>query len=163
LPCGRSSVDLGKGTLHLTETVYRGEMRSYGKTSETQDETLLLPEAGARALTEMHVEATRNEPDDFIWATSVGSPWLKENYLRRRLQPIATAANIPHLNYQMLRRSCANWAGVHGGLKSAQAILRNRRAEVTANHYMQVISTEVRDTVDEMSAEMFKAPAQAEN
>lgn len=158
-----SCVDLSKGTLRLVDTVYRGKMRSYGKTSETQDETLLLPEAAVQALTEMHAATTRNEPDDFIWATSVGSVWLKENYLRRRLQPIAEAAKIPHLNYQMLRRSCATWAGVHGGLKSAQAILRNKRAEVTANHYMQVISTDVRDTVNEMSAEMFKAPAQAEN
>lgn len=66
------SVDLDKGILTVSETVYRGTVREYTKTEE-EPERLLLPEYVTQALTEMH---GRLEPsdDDFIFGTSEKTP-----------------------------------------------------------------------------------------
>ena len=150
------SIDLAKGTMTISETVYRGEIRPYGKTTEDGDlEVLLIPEVPLQALTELHAEAKRNAPDDFVFPTRVGTFWLKENYLRRVLQPIADAAKISHFNYQVLRRTTLTWAAQYGDLKSVQAIARHRKADTTANAYMQVIDSAVRNTSDGLAGAMF--------
>jgi integrase len=157
------SIDLAKGTMTISETVYRGEVRPYGKTTEDGDlEVLLIPEVPLQALTELYAEAKRNAPDDFIFSTGIGTFWLKENFLRRVLAPIAKAAKIPHLNYQVLRRTTLTHAAQYGDLKSVQAIARHRKADTTANQYMQVIDSAVRHTSAGLAGAMF-APAKAAN
>lgn len=149
-------VDLSKNTMTIRETVYRGKVRPFGKTTQEGElEVLGIPEIAAQALTELHANAQRNGPDDFVFPTGVGTFWLKENYLRRVLEPIAKRAGIPHLNYQMLRRTTATWAGQHGDLKSVQAIMRHKKAQVTADIYMQTLDAPVRDTSEKLAGAMF--------
>lgn len=156
-------IDLAKGTMSVSETVYRGKIRPYGKTTEDGElETLLIPEVPLQALTELLAQAKHNKLDDFVFATESGDFWFKENYLRRVLQPIAVAAKIPHLNYQTMRRTTLTWAGQFGDLKSVQAIGRHKRAATTADHYMQQIDSAVRNTSDGLADAMF-APAKAVN
>jgi integrase len=156
------SVDLVAGTMSITETVYRGELRPYGKTTESgESDVLVVPGVVVDALTELRSQANRDEADDFIFPTSVGTFWQKENYLQRVLQPLAKQAGIPHINYQMLRRTTLTWAGQHGDLKSVQAIARHRSAEVTANVYMQTINPEVRATSERLAGSLFALPAPA--
>lgn len=149
------SVDLKKGTVTLTETVYRGELRDFGKTTEEGEfHCLPIPEVALQALTDLHATSTRNAPNDFIFSTSVGTFWLKENYLRRVLQPIAESAGVPHLNFQMLRRTVATLAGQYGDIKSIQAIMRHKKAEVTVNSYMQIIDSAARETSESLANAM---------
>lgn len=156
------AVDLEKGTLTLTESVYRGEVRSYGKTTqEGQSERLPIPEIALQALTELHAESERNGANDFVFPTSVGTHWRKENFLRRVLEPIAERAEIPHLNYQILRRTTLTWAGQYGDLKSVQAIGRHKRLQTTADHYMQTIDSAVRETSENL-ANAMNAPAKVQ-
>lgn len=156
-------IDLANGTMSVSETVYRGKLRPFGKTTEDGElETLLIPEVPLQALTELLAQAKHNKPDDFVFATESGGFWFKENYLRRVLQPIAVAAKVPHLNYQTMRRTTLTWAGQFGDLKSVQAIGRHKRAATTADHYMMTIDSAVRNTSDGLADAMF-APAKAAN
>jgi len=140
------SVDLEKGILTVSESVYRGVVRDYTK-SEEEPERLLLPEYVTQALTEMHAQL---EPagDDFIFGTSQKTPLHKENWLRRNLQPIADRAGIGKLNYQKLRRSTATHLSQHGDPRTIQAVLRHKRLSTTTGIYMQQLDSAVRQTIE---------------
>jgi integrase len=140
------SVDLEKGVLTVSESVYRGVVREYTKTEE-EPERLLLPEYVTQALTEVHAQREPKD-DDFIFGTSENTPVRKENWLRRNLQPIADRAGIGKLNYQQLRRSTATHLSRHGDPRTIQAVLRHKRLSTTTGIYMQQLDDAVRQTIE---------------
>lgn len=146
------NIDFAKKTMTLTATVYRGKLRAYTKTTEADESVkLLVPEQAIQALAEWHASKDDRKESDFIFPTASGTFWLKENYQRRVLSPLAKTAGIKHVNFQTLRRTTATHAAGLGTLKSVQAILRHKKAETTANNYMQVIDADVKDTGDNLA------------
>jgi integrase len=144
------------GTLSLYETIYRGQLRSFTKTTEEGDtQRLVVPEPAVQALTEWHAASTRKGEEDFIFPNSEGGTWLKENYQRRVLTPLAKQAGIPHVNFQVLRRTVATWAASLGSLKDVQTILRHKRMQTTQDTYVQVVAESVKATSEKLAEKMF--------
>lgn len=160
-------VSLSKGTLVLRETIYRGQLRPFTKTTdEGEIQTLALPEPAVQALTEWHAaqwewpeKDRHNGQNDFVFPAPDGGFWWKENYQRRVLNEIAKRAEIPKVNFLTIRHTVATWASSLGTLKDTQTILRHKRAETTANHYVMAIDKTVRETLERLD-ETFNPPLQ---
>jgi integrase len=155
-------VNLSDGTLSLSTTVYRGQERAFTKTSEEGEiPRLLLPEGAVDALTQWHAgqfdlaeKDRHNEPDDFVFPAPDGGFWWKENYQRRVLAEIAKRAEVPRVNFQIIRRSVGTWVNALGSMKDAQAVLRHKKMETTANVYAQAVDETVRNTLDKLDAKL---------
>ena len=156
-------VNLIDGTLTITRTIYRGTERAFTKTTE-EGETprLLLPAGAVEALTQWHAvqwdyeeKDRHNEPDDYVFPAPDGGFWWKENYQRRVLSEIAKRAEVPRVNFQIIRRSVGTWVNALGSMKDAQAVLRHKKMETTANVYAQAVDETVRNTLEKMDAKLY--------
>ena len=152
-------VDFKTGTMTLYETVYRGVLRPYTKTTE-EGETprLVIPEQAVIALAEWYQQTKRTGDEDFIFPNAHGGFLLKENYSKRVLNELAERAEpkIPRLNFQILRRTVATHAQHLGSLKDVQTIMRHKQAQTTANIYIQTIDKTVRATGELLAAKMLE-------
>ena len=150
-------IDFKTGTMTLYETVYRGVLRPYTKTTE-EGETprLVIPEQAVIALAEWWEQSKRTGDEDFIFPNADGGFLLKENYSKRVLKELAELAEIPRLNFQILRRTVATHAQHLGSLKDVQTIMRHKKAETTEQVYIQAIDKQVRATGELLAAKMLK-------
>lgn len=150
--------DSMKNTLTISETIYRGKIRPYTKTTEEGDldhVTVLLSEAVSFALLKWHSEAKSTGPEDYIFPNSEGGFLHKENYQKRVLTPLAKVAGIPKVNFQILRRTVATHAQHLGSPKDISAVMRHKKVETAQQHYIQVMEETVRQTVEKISAKML--------
>ena len=76
----------GRYGLFIQQTVYRGELRDYGKTQGSMN-VVAIPTLLAEELVAMRQEAKYNADDDFIFADSRGGTIWKENFLKRVIYP----------------------------------------------------------------------------
>lgn len=147
-----------KATLTIEETVYRGKLRPFTKTTEQGDTeriTLPMPEAAIYALLKWCSETKHNGEDDFVFSTESGGFWWKENYQRRVLTPLAEIAGIKKVNFQILRRTVATHAQSLGSPKDIQTIMRHKKAETAQAHYIQVIDETVRATTEKLAGKLL--------
>lgn len=79
----------------------------------------------------------------FLFPSQVGSAMSHDNYLDRVLKRIATAANVKHVNFQVLRRTVATHMQDHGEAKSAQGLLRHSDPHTTLKHYQKRLDASV--------------------
>jgi len=153
-------LDFVKGTMTITETVYRGALRPYTKTTEEGDvQRLVVPELAMVALCEWHTQTDRKGDEDYIFPNSDGGFILKENYQQRVLNPLATLAGIERLNFQILRRTVATHAQHLGSPKDIATIMRHKKVETSQEHYVQAIDQTVRETGEQLAAKMFSIRA----
>jgi integrase len=141
-------------TATLTETVYRGVLRPFTKTTaegDTQFVTVFIPAVVAQSLGQWHSKAKYNGPDDFVFANSEGGWITKENYQRRVLNPLADSAGVKRFNYQMLRRSVATHLQHLGSPKDTATIMRHRKPETAQEHYVQTVDKSVREAQDKLA------------
>lgn len=141
----------GENTLDLTETVYRGKIRRFGKTPKSLGK-MHLPDDLAAELREWKLErrklaAEYVSPDAFIFPNADGGFMDTSNYRSRVLKPLADALDIPKLNFQVIRRTIATRAQSLGSVKDIQSHLRHSRADITANEYMQELPESVQQMV----------------
>jgi integrase len=144
-------------TLSITETVYRREIRPYGKTPGSMTK-VHLPDGLAEELRHWRMECkkpscrtrdcrkpehTWSSPDAFIFPNADGGFLDTANYRSRVLKPLADELGIPKLNFQILRRTMATQAQKLGSVKDIQAHLRHAKADTTANEYMQELPESV--------------------
>ena len=152
----------------IRETIYRGELRPFTKTTEADetDKSLLtvpVPDALIAELVEYRGHDSRDghryrvvsrEPkviidmymndQDFIFHNLENGNFLgKENILFRIFDPIEKKLNLK-LNFQVLRRTAATLAQHKGSVKDVQSLLRHREADTSANEYMQAIPESAR-------------------
>ena len=148
-------------TLDLTETVYRGKVRSYGKTPKSLGK-MHLPDDLAAELMEWKLECKqascgnpfcqntahrKSSPDDPMFPNADGGFLDTSNYRSRVLKPLAESLDIPKLNFQVIRRTIATRAQSLGSVKDIQSHLRHSRADTTANEYMQELPESVQQMV----------------
>jgi integrase len=148
-------------TLSITETVYRGEIRPFGKTDGSLTDVHLPPGLAEelRLWKQETAKASPNEvvsQDAFIFPNSRGGFMDTGNYRNRVLNPLAERMEIPKLNFQILRRTMATQAQSMGSVKDIQAHLRHAKAETTANEYMQELPESVKRMVGEVYAMLTK-------
>lgn len=138
-------------TLELTETVYRRELRPFGKTPGSLAK-VHLPDGLANELRLWKLEckkasSKKASPDAFIFPNADGGFMDTDNYRFRVLKPLAEELGIPKLNFQILRRTMATQAQNMGSVKDIQAHLRHSRPDTTAHEYMQALPESVQAMV----------------
>lgn len=148
--------------LHITETVYRGKIRDYGKTHGSMT-TVDLSDSLARLLTDWLARQEKKSPESFIFQNADGGFLHKDNYLHRVLYPLregqsAGITGIRKLNFQILRRTFSTLAQTHGTVKDVQRQMRHSKPDLTAAIYMQPIPESVRSMTSTMYEELMKLP-----
>jgi integrase len=133
-------------TLSITETVYRRQIRPFGKTPESLNK-VHLPDGLASELRRWKRECKNSTPEAFIFSNADGGCLDTSNYRFRVLRPLAEKLGIERLNFQILRRTMATQAQGMGSIKDIQAHLRHAKADTTANEYMQALPESVREMV----------------
>jgi integrase len=133
-------------TLPITETVYRRQIRPFGKTPGSLTK-VHLPDGLASELRRWKRECKNSSPEAFIFSNVDGGCLDTSNYRFRVLRPLAEKLGIERLNFQILRRTMATQAQGMGSIKDIQAHLRHAKADTTANEYMQALPESVREMV----------------
>lgn len=141
---------------HIEGTAWRGVLRpgkakTKGSKAPVTIPDLLLP------LLQMWREQNKNAtPDALIFPSEKGTPMRPENWLRRRIKPIAKAAGISMpVNFQVLRRTFATNAQGFGNPKDVQAHLRHSDIGTTLNEYTQAIPESVRKLVNAVADDVM--------
>ena len=141
-------------TLILYESVYRGKIRNFTKTTQegdTENVSVAIPKSVSLALMEWLYHTDFKDPEDFIFPDTNGGFLWKENWQRRVLTPLALLAGIDKVNFQMLRRSTATHAQKFGSLKDISTILRHKSTEMAQRVYIQSIDSTVRSAVESLA------------
>jgi integrase len=146
--------------LTISETVYRGKIRPFGKTEKSLGD-VLLPKGMVDALWRWKQECPDSSPDAFIFPNTHGGFMDTGNYRNRILIPLAEKLGLPKLNFQVLRRTMATLAQGKGSVKDIQAHLRHSKADTTANEYMQELPESVARMVESMYEELMDSQAAA--
>jgi len=148
-------------TLSITETVYKGTIRPFGKTSGSLTD-VHLPSGLADELRLWKQETAKASPkgivspDAFIFPNSRGGFMDTGNYRNRVLNPLAERLGLPKLNFQVMRRTMATQAQSMGSVKDIQAHLRHAKADTTANEYMQELPESVKKMVESVYTMLVK-------
>src|SRR5262249_712092 len=145
--------------LKIEESVYRGELREWTKTTDINDRTLnkvYLPEVICDELEDWRhtprkdkvtgKEMFWDKSDDFIFPSATGTFLSKENYFIRVLKPLAKKAGIPKINYQIIRRSVATMLSKYGSPADVAGVLRHKKIQTQAV-YVQKQEASVRESV----------------
>lgn len=123
-------------TLSITETVYHGVIRPFGKTKKSLGK-MHLQDGLAHELLLWKSESLDASPNAFIFQNADGGILRVDNYRQRLMKPLAQRLGIPRLNFQILRRTMVTQAQTMGSVKDIKAHLRHAKADTTANEYMQ--------------------------
>jgi len=144
-----------RNTLSITETVYKGQIRPFGKTRKSLGD-IYLPAGLATELLRWKEVCPNSSPDAFIFLNADGGVMDTGNYRNRILKPLAEKLNVPRLNFQILRRTMATRAQWMGSVKDIQAHLRHSKADTTANEYMQELPGSVKQMVESVYSMLTK-------
>jgi len=93
----------------ITETVYKGKIRPFGKTKKSLG-NVLLPKGVVEGLWLWKEVCSDSSPDAFIFPNSDGGFTDTGNYRNRVLTPLMEKLGLPKLNFQVLRRTMATLA-----------------------------------------------------
>lgn len=135
-----------RNTLSITETVYKGQIRPFGKARKSLGD-IYLPTGLAVELLRWKDVCPNSSADAFFFANADGGVMETGNYRNRVLKPLAEKLNVPKLNFQILRRTMPTRAQRMGSVKDIQAHLRHAKADTTANEYMQEFPGSVKQMV----------------
>jgi len=144
-----------QNTLSITETVFRRQVRPFGKTPGSLSK-VHLPDGMASELRRWKLECKDRSPEAFIFPNADGGFIDTANYRFRVLKPLAEKLGIEKLNFQVLRRTMATQAQRMGSVKDIQAHLRHARPDTTAYEYMQELPESVQEMVGSMYAMLEK-------
>jgi integrase len=138
-------------TLDLTETIYRGKIRTFGKTPKSLGKMHLPEELAvevrAYKLEQQLISPELVLPDAPMFPNADGGFINTNNYRERVLKPLGESVGIQKLNFQVIRRTIATRAQKLGSVKDIQSHLRHSRADTTANEYMQELPESVQEMV----------------
>ena len=152
-------IDFKNATLTIEETVYRGVLRKFTKTTQEGDTdriTLTIPDTALIALAKWQELSNHCNDDDFIFCTDSGTFWWKENYQRRVLTPLAKDAKIGKVNFQILRRTVATHAQHLGSPKDIATIMRHKKIATAQDHYVQEIAATVKATTEKLAVKLLE-------
>ena len=147
--------------MRVFETVYKGEIRRWGKTKKSLG-VVHLPKALADDLWLWKQECPGSTPDAFIFPDSTGGFMDTGNYRKRVLHKLARDLGLPKLTFQVIRRTIATLAQKKGTVKDVQGLLRHSRAATTTDVYMQEIPESVEATINAIHAELRMKPESAQ-
>ena len=132
--------------LELRETVYRGKLRTWGKTRKAL-RPVHVPKELADDLWLWQQESKYPTPEDFIFHNRLGGFIDPQNY-RKKMKKLGDDLGLPKLTFQVIRRTIATLGQKKGTLKDIQSVLRHSRLATTTDVYMQEIPESVKATVE---------------
>ncbi len=155
-------------TLTVAETVYKGNVRDWGKTKKSlavihipreladdlQAWRLECEEQAQEAAAKDKTKSRFLSADDFIFANAVGGFLDTDNYRKRVLHKLARDLNLPKLTFQVIRRTIATLAQKKGTVKDVQGVMRHSRTATTTDVYMQAIPASVQSTINSINREL---------
>jgi integrase len=140
-------------SMKVTETVYKGKIRPWGKTKRSLA-TVHLPKDLAAGLAAWRQQSPDSSPEAFIFPNQDGGFLDTDNYRKRVLHKLAKDLGLPKLTFQVIRRTIATLAQKKGTVKDVQGVLRHSRTATTADVYMQEIPASVQATVNSIHREL---------
>ncbi|HWZ01938.1 MAG TPA: tyrosine-type recombinase/integrase, partial [Edaphobacter sp.] len=140
-------------TMSVTETVYKGKIRPWGKTQRSLA-TVHLPKDLAAQITAWKRQSPDSSPEAFIFPNQDGGFLDTDNYRKRVLHKLARDLELPKLTFQVIRRTIATLAQKKGTVKDVQGVLRHSRTATTTDVYMQEIPASVQATVNSIHREL---------
>ena len=172
------SLDVEQGLLNLTESVYRGVVRPWTKTTdETSRKELTQVYLPQEIITELLAfkQLENGYPNDFIFTSgAMNKPMVKSNFVKRSLNPLVChtfhdgscvkagtkckGAGVPLVNFQVIRRSCSTHMQNLGSPRSTSAVLRHTKVQMAQDTYVQVDAGSVRDVVDKLATMLIPKP-----
>jgi len=154
-------------TLEIKETVYKGKIRSFGKTKGSLTtipvaEDLADDLVAWRRLSQEQYDRKRrkrgpppSDPRAFMFPGRTGSFMDTGNYRKRVLHGLAVKLGFPKLTFQVIRRTIATLAKDKGHVKDIQGMMRHSRVATTTDVYMQSLHEGVRSTVNSIHTELM--------
>ncbi|MGA2978039.1 MAG: tyrosine-type recombinase/integrase [Terriglobales bacterium] len=143
----------------IESTAWRGQFRPGKAKTKGSKAPVIIPDVVLPLLTAWR-EQNKNAPEDALIfpskAGKVGHCIRPENWLHRRVHPIAKTLGIAAVNFQILRRTFATNAQ-GGNLKDVQTHLRHSTVGTTANVYVQAIPESVRKLVNSVADDVMSA------
>lgn len=149
-------IDFKAGTMTLRETVYRGVVRLYTKTSEEGElPRLVIPEPAVMALVEWHAETERNAESDYLFPNENGGFLHSGNYQKRVLKELGQLAGIKEVSFRILRRTVSTHAQALGSPRDIATLMRHKKVQLAQDTYIQAIESTVRETGERLAVKML--------
>lgn len=151
---------------HVEGTAWRGKLRPGKAKTKGSKAPIVIPDILMPMLAEWRAANANAAEDALIFPSKKGTPMRPENWLRRRIKPVAAALGISApVHFQILRRTFATNAQGYGNAKDVQAHLRHTDIATTLGVYTQPIAESTRKLVnavadDVMTAEPITATVQ---
>lgn len=148
------SVDLGAGTLKVSESVFQGRFQR--PKSERSVRVIPLGPVAQSLLREHRDRSVSSALDDLIFSRNGRSSYLESHLLQRVLQPAAERANLGRITWHQFRHvhaSVLHDLGVPA--KVAQKQLGHASVETTLNTYTHVIPETHRQAVERLERALF--------
>jgi integrase len=148
--------------LQIEGTAWRGVLRP-GKTKTKGSKTsIALPDILIPVLKMWREHSGNPLAEAFMFPSQQNTPMRPENWLRRRVKPIAAKLKISvPVNFQVLRRTFATNAQGYGNPKDVQAHLRHTDIATTLDVYTQTVPESVRKLVNAVTHDVMTAEAPA--
>ncbi len=145
--------------LDIQETVYKGKVRSFGKTKGSLAK-VPIAEVLANEIVEYREECRKKgkdtSPDAFMFPGRFGGPMDSSNYRYRMLHKLARELELPKLTFQVIRRTIATLGKTKGHVKDIQGMMRHSKASTTTDIYMPSLEPEVRTAINSIYAELVR-------
>ena len=143
---------------HIEGTAWRGTLRPGKAKTKGSKAPVAIPDVLLPLLKGWREESQNAQDDELIFPSEKGTPMRPENWLRRRIKPIAAALGIiSPVNFQVLRSTFATNAQGHGNPKDVQTHLRHTDIATTLGIYTQPIDESVRKLVNAVADDVMSA------
>jgi integrase len=137
-------VDFESGMLHVHASNYATTI-SDTKT-EAGERYVPLFESARKALAEAKLRSRFAQPQDFVFATVVGTPLDPGNFVRREFKPALTRANLDAFRFHDLRHFAVSALIAAGAdIKLLQAIAGHASATMTLEVYGHLMTARVQE------------------
>lgn len=159
--------DYEQRTLEIKETIYKGKIRSFGKTKGSLTTIPVAEDLADELVAWRRVSQNRydkskrkrglspSDPRAFIFPSRAGSFMDTGNYRNRVLHGLAKTLGLPKLTFQVIRRTIATLAKDKGHVKDIQGMMRHSRVATTTDVYMQSLHEGVRSTINSIHDELM--------
>ena len=144
--------------LQIEGTAWRGVLRPGKAKTKGSKASIALPNVLIPALKMWREHCGDPPTEDLMFPSEHRTPMRPENWLRRRIKPIAARLKISvPVNFQVLRRTFATNAQEFGSSKDVQTHLRHSHISTTMDVYTQAIPESVRKLVNAVAHDVMTA------
>ena len=148
------NVDLERGTLRVTETVYDGHF----DVPKTQRSQRSVPLSTKTIQILVARKPALMNPEALVFATSTGTPFDRHNLTNKQLKPTCKKLGLEGVSWHWLRHANATLLDAVGTpLGTVQALLGHSSSEITREVYLHSIPADARAAVQKVE-ELLNRP-----